>query len=83
MSDEFVQLALKTARIVYGPTTKYVPNTAGGGPVRPFGETLKLPIVMVGIHYAKSGPHAPNEHIRLTDYAEGSYYLAELLEQLK
>lgn len=83
MSDEFIQLALKTARIVYGPTTKYVPNTAGGGPVRPFGETLKLPIVMVGIHYAKSGPHAPNEHIRLTDYAEGSYYLAELLEQLK
>ena len=83
MSDEFVQLALKTARIVYGPTTKYIPNTAGGGPVRPFGETLKLPIVMVGIHYAKSGPHAPNEHIRLTDYAEGSYYLAELLEQLK
>lgn len=83
MDDPFVQLALKTATEVYGPTTKYVPNTAGGGPVKPFGQTLQLPIVMVGIHYAKSGPHAPNEHIRLADYATGSYYLASLLNQLQ
>ncbi len=31
MDNEFVQTALQTARVVYGPTTKYVPNTAGGG----------------------------------------------------
>lgn len=82
MENPFVQTALLTAREVYGPTTKYVPNTAGGGPVKSFGKTLGLPLVMVGIHYAKSCPHAPNEHIRLTDYAEGSYYLAVLLEKL-
>ena len=82
MKDPFVQQALKTARVVYGPMTKFVPNTAGGGPVQPFGETLNLPVVMVGVHYAKSGPHAPNEHIRLSDYAEGSYYLATFLNQL-
>ena len=82
MDNEFVQTALQTARVVYGPTTKYVPNTAGGGPVRPFGELLKLPVVMVGVHYAKSGPHAPNEHLRLSDYAEGSYFLVKLLTDL-
>lgn len=82
MTDPFVQKALQIARVVYGPTTKYVPNTAGGGPVRPFGELLHLPVVMVGVHYAKSGPHAPNEHIRLSDYAEGSYYLVKLLTEL-
>ncbi|WP_295730620.1 M20/M25/M40 family metallo-hydrolase [uncultured Limosilactobacillus sp.] len=82
MDDPFVQAALQTARVVYGPTTKYVPNTAGGGPVRPFGELLGLPVVMVGVHYAKSGPHAPNEHLRLSDYAEGSYYLVKLLTEL-
>lgn len=82
MEDPFVQQALATAKNVYGPMTKFVPNTAGGGPVRPFGETLHLPVVMVGIHYAKSGPHAPNEHIRLNDYAQGSYYLADFLQQL-
>ena len=50
MNDPFVQQALKTARVVYGPMTKFVPNTAGGGPVQPFGETLNLPVVMVGVH---------------------------------
>lgn len=37
---------------------------------------------MVGVHYAKSGPHAPNEHLRLSDYAEGSYFLVKLLTDL-
>lgn len=52
----------------------------GGGPGKQFVDTLQVPVVLVGIHYAGSGPHAPNENIRIADYEDGTYYLYELLE---
>ncbi len=80
LTNPFVQLCLQTAREVYGQDSSLlVPNVPGGGPGRCFQKTLQVPIVLVGIHYAGSDPHSPNENIRLKDYQEGSYYLAKLL----
>ena len=53
---------------------------AGGGPAFPFYDVLNDAIIMVGVHYAGSGPHATNEHIRIQDFVEGSAFMAELLE---
>ncbi|EJF00555.1 M20/M25/M40 family metallo-hydrolase [Liquorilactobacillus mali] len=77
----FVKLAMATAKKVYGDRqVKYVPNAAGGGPIECFGNVLKLPIVLVGVHNAASGAHAPNEHILVSDFSQGVEYLTELLQ---
>ncbi|GAP03093.1 acetylornithine deacetylase/succinyl-diaminopimelate desuccinylase-like protein [Fructobacillus pseudoficulneus] len=80
LDDSFVKLAQSVANEVYGDHVALVPNMAGGGPAFPFYDVLNDAIIMVGVHYAGSGPHAPNEHIRIQDFVEGSAFMAELLE---
>lgn len=80
MNDPFIKLCVATAADVYGKDgIVIVPNMPGGGPGRQFVDELHVPVVLVGINYAGSGPHAPNENIRIEDYREGTYYLYELL----
>ncbi|WP_282801777.1 M20/M25/M40 family metallo-hydrolase [Secundilactobacillus kimchicus] len=80
LDSPFVQLNMTIAQEVYGEAhTKLVPNMAGGGPAKQFVDSLNVPIVMVGTHYAGSHPHSPNENIRLADYAKGTYFLGLLL----
>lgn len=81
LNDPFLHLCVDTATSVYGKANiVIVPNMPGGGPGKQFVDTLQVPVVLVGIHYAGSGPHAPNENIRIADYEDGTYYLYELLE---
>lgn len=81
MNDPFVKLCTKTAKDVYGEDgIVIVPNMPGGGPGYQFVTELHVPVVLVGINYAGSGPHAPNENIRIEDYKEGTYYMVKLLE---
>lgn len=79
LTDPFVQLAVKTAAKIYGDRVKLVPNAAGTGPQVFFGETLQAPIVAFGTTWAGSGPHAPNENIRIADYQQDAWYTAEVL----
>ncbi|RHW45118.1 acetylornithine deacetylase [Bombilactobacillus bombi] len=80
LEDSFIQLNHTIAQQVYGKQhVKLIPNMAGAGPIKPFLDYVKAPIALVGIHYAGSHPHSPNENIRLADYQAGTYYLAELL----
>lgn len=83
LDDPFVQLAVDTAHEVYGNKVKLVPNAAGGGPEAPFSETLNVPVVAVGSTFAGSGPHAPNESVRVADYAQDVSYTARLLNHFK
>ncbi|MFD1455429.1 M20/M25/M40 family metallo-hydrolase [Levilactobacillus lanxiensis] len=80
LTDPFVQTALTTAKAVYGDHVKLVPNAAGTGPQAPFDETLHTPIVAFGSTWAGSGPHAPNENVRVTDYQQDVAYTAQLLQ---
>lgn len=84
IEDDFVTLNYKIAKKLYGADhVKLVPNMPGGGPAQQFVDSLNVPIVMVGIHYAGSHPHSPNENIRIADYQQGTYFLAELLNQYR
>ncbi len=79
MSDPFIQLVLAKAKDYYGKQTKYLPNSAGGGPAEVFSNELDLPIVILGVSYAGSQVHSPNEHIRLQDFGDGTQLLGDIL----
>ena len=79
LTAPFVQTAVKVAHQVYGDRVKLVPNMAGTGPQAPFDAAIHAPIVAVGSTWAGSGPHAPNENVRVADYQQAARYTAELL----
>lgn len=79
LANPFVQTAVATAKDVYAGHVKLVPNAAGTGPQAPFDEALHVPIVAFGATWAGSGPHAPNENIRVADYQQDVIYTAQLL----
>lgn len=80
LTDPFVQTAVATAKQVYGDRVKLVPNAAGTGPQAPFYEELHTPIVAFGATWAGSGPHAPNENVRVADYQQDVLYTAKVLQ---
>ncbi|GEO70300.1 M20/M25/M40 family metallo-hydrolase [Levilactobacillus acidifarinae] len=79
LTAPFVKMAVKTAHQVYGDHVRLVPNMAGTGPQAPFFAAVQAPIVAVGSTWAGSGPHAPNENVRVADYQQAACYTAELL----
>ncbi|GBG93759.1 acetylornithine deacetylase / succinyl-diaminopimelate desuccinylase [Ligilactobacillus salitolerans] len=82
LEDPFVKLNIETAQEIYGAEhTTVIPNSAGSGPAAQFVEELGVPLVEIGIGYGGNGPHAPNEHIRLQDYRDGSWFLYQLLNK--
>ena len=50
-----------------------------GGPAEVFGNELNLPIVILGVSYAGSQVHGPNENIRLQDFGDGTQLLGDIL----
>jgi acetylornithine deacetylase/succinyl-diaminopimelate desuccinylase-like protein len=83
LDSKLIKLCKKIGNEVYGENNcLIVPNMPGSGPAQQFNSELEVPIVMIGIHYAGSGPHSPNENIRLSDYKQGSFYLYKVLKEL-
>ncbi|NLR08764.1 MULTISPECIES: M20/M25/M40 family metallo-hydrolase [Lactobacillaceae] len=80
LTDDFVQTAVATAHEVYGDAVKLVPNAGGSGPQAPFAEAVGAPIVSIGSTWAGSGAHAPNENVRVKDYAQATRYTARVLQ---
>ncbi|MBO0791802.1 MAG: M20/M25/M40 family metallo-hydrolase [Ktedonobacteraceae bacterium] len=77
--DPFVQLALQAARTTYGKEPVVNPLIGGSGPYAAFLEYLHTPIVASGVSYPGSLGHAPNEHIRITDWILGTRHMARIL----
>lgn len=77
--DPFVQLALEAARTTYGKEPVVSPLVGGSGPYAAFLEYLHTPIVASGVGYPGSLAHAPNEHIRITDWVLGTMHMASIL----
>jgi acetylornithine deacetylase/succinyl-diaminopimelate desuccinylase-like protein len=67
----FVRMVAETAWDVYDRPPSIHPTSGGSGPMASFVRHLGMPIANVGIGYPDSGAHAPNEHIRLADFARG------------
>nr|HID13646.1 M20/M25/M40 family metallo-hydrolase [Anaerolineae bacterium] len=78
----FVQAAVRTAERVYGHRPALIPMMSGTGPVHLLCGQFGVPMVTAGVAYADSRGHAPDEHIRITDFVAGAQYIAALLEEL-
>jgi acetylornithine deacetylase/succinyl-diaminopimelate desuccinylase-like protein len=80
MDHPFVSLVGEAARQVYGQEPVLIPSMAGTGPLYPFVNTLALPTTDCGIGYPESRIHAPDENIRLADFASGAKHIAAVLD---
>ncbi|KRL13917.1 M20/M25/M40 family metallo-hydrolase [Schleiferilactobacillus perolens] len=71
------------AKAIYGDDqVELLPSSAGTGPMYLFNHYLHAPLLAFGIGYAQSGPHAPNENIRIADYHQGIDFLDHIFEDL-
>ncbi len=78
--DPLIQLDLDTARAVYNKEPVLNPLCGGSGPYAPFLEYLQTPIISVGVGYPGSLGHAPNEHIRMSDWLLGTRHMARIFD---
>jgi acetylornithine deacetylase/succinyl-diaminopimelate desuccinylase-like protein len=79
----FVKLVAETAWDVYDRPPAVHPTSGGSGPMAAFVDYLGMPIANVGIGYPDSGAHAPNEHIRLSDFAAGIKQTARVFLRMR
>ncbi len=77
--DPFVQLTAAAAAEVYGQPPVIEPIIGGSGPLYPFVDILKLPVVSAGIGYPGSNAHAPNENMDLHNFRQGIRHTARIL----
>ncbi len=77
--DPFVQLTAAAAAEVYGQPPIIEPIIGGSGPLYPFVDILKLPVVSAGIGYPGSNAHAPNENMDLHNFRQGIRHTARIL----
>ena len=63
LDSPFMQTAIDSARITFQLEPVVQPSSGGSGPMGPFVEILKLPVVCAGISNHKAFVHAPNENI--------------------
>jgi len=82
LGARFVEIVSAAAREVYGLEPVIVPSMAGSGPMYFFTNTLGLPTALIGVAYPASGPHAPDEHIRIADFILGAKHIAAVLERM-
>lgn len=78
VDDPFANLVVETAREVYGQEPVVLPSAAGSGPMHLFRE-VGLPCVSIGVGWARSQNHAPNESIRMADYWEGVRHVIAII----
>ncbi len=80
LDSRLAHVLIETAPLVYGQEPDVLPWSPGSMPVRTFTEDLGIPVASgPGVGYDGSGYHAPNEHIRLTDFVKGAQYFAALM----
>jgi acetylornithine deacetylase/succinyl-diaminopimelate desuccinylase-like protein len=77
-----VQLAAATAREIYGVEALILPLSPVTGPVHPFTNGLRQPIVTIGCGYPGARVHSPNENLRLSDFTKGVAHTVLFLESL-
>lgn len=82
LDHPFINIVAQAARETYGDQkVVIIPNSSGTGPMYSFAKHLAVPIVGSGTEYYNSSAHAPNEHIRLDDFYQGTVHMIKLLER--
>ncbi|WP_407540653.1 M20/M25/M40 family metallo-hydrolase [Deinococcus radiomollis] len=82
VAHPFVQTALAAARESYGQEPIIHPSAGGSGPMHSFIEHLGVACVAMGIGNVGGRVHAPNENIRVEDFASGVKFGVAFLEAL-
>lgn len=82
LTAPFVQVVARAAQAVYGRPPGIRPSSPGTGPMAPVVEFLGVSVADTGVGYPDSRTHAPNEHIRIQDFAQGMKHLAAILYYL-
>jgi acetylornithine deacetylase/succinyl-diaminopimelate desuccinylase-like protein len=78
--DPLVELTARTGEEVYGQSSLIVPMWGGSSPVYAFAEPLgNIPVVRAGVGYWDNRTHAPDEHVRLEDFANACRHIARIL----
>jgi acetylornithine deacetylase/succinyl-diaminopimelate desuccinylase-like protein len=70
------------SRAVYGRAPHLWPMSGGSGPNYLFAHEIGAPIITIGIGYAGSRIHAPNENIRISDFRNGIRMMAATMLRL-
>jgi acetylornithine deacetylase/succinyl-diaminopimelate desuccinylase-like protein len=81
LDHPFVRLVAETARQAYGGEVLIHPTSAGSGPMYPLGRAYGFPLVSTGCGYWGSRAHAPDENIRIEDFAAGAHHVALLIQR--
>lgn len=74
-----IQMAIDAAREAWSKEPVVVPMAGGSGPMALFTKILRLPVISVGCSYPGSRKHAPDEHVRIDDFANGAKHVARIL----
>ena len=82
VNHPFVQAALAAARESSGQEPIIHPSAGGSGPMHPFVEHLGVACVAMGIGNVGGRVHAPNENVRVEDFARGVKFGVVFLEAL-
>lgn len=75
-----VALAAATGEAVYGKPASLIPTTGGSSPVYAFARPLGIPVITAGIGNMRNRQHAPDEHVRIDDFVNGTRHVARIIE---
>ncbi len=83
ISDPFVSFCARVSEEYYGKPALLHPTSAGTVGLSAMADVLNYPMIFAsgGAGYWGSNIHAPNEHIRLSDFAHAIKYHALLLQR--
>ncbi|EHN58407.1 MAG: M20/M25/M40 family metallo-hydrolase [Oenococcus sp.] len=79
LSADEIQRVIAITKHIYGDDISLLPTSPGTGPAAYFYDNFKSPIAAVGIGYAASADHAPDENVRLKDYDDHIEFIKELI----
>ena len=79
--DPLVQLAKRAGEQVYQKPYRMIPISGGSSPAYAFARPLGISVIDAGIGYWDNRVHAPDEHIRISDFLLGARHIAHILNQ--
>lgn len=82
LDDPFVGLVRDAAREAYEVDPVLHVSSAGTGPAHPFREVLGVPFASAGCAYPGSRGHAPDEHVRITDFERAKLHSALIVARM-
>jgi acetylornithine deacetylase/succinyl-diaminopimelate desuccinylase-like protein len=75
-----VRAALAALTQVHGTAPVVYPSMAGSGPMYQLCQAYGIPAVSIGVGWARSRVHAPNESVRIPDFIEGIKVMGRVYE---